>query len=126
MTAGEETLEGTVSAIDPTIRNGVLTFTRVARRQVARRCCGRTCGSTWTCSPSARRRALRVARGPFATGEGAQNVFVLHGAFAERRRLRLGAASPTHFEVLEGLREGDEVIVSDMTDYLHAARLRVR
>jgi hypothetical protein len=45
---------------------------------------------------------------------------------ARRTRVRLGAASPTHLEVLEGLAEGDEVIVSDMTDYLHAREIRVR
>lgn len=125
VSAGEEKLEGAVSAIDPTIRNGVLTFSvsLADKSHAALRPNLRVDVDVLT---ERKGRALRVARGPFASGEGAQNVFVLHGAFAERRRLRLGAASPTHFEVLEGLREGEEVIVSDMTDYLHAARLRVR
>ncbi len=41
-------------------------------------------------------------------------------------RVTLGVASPTHLEVLEGLAEGDEVIVSDMTDYQHAREIGLR
>jgi HlyD family secretion protein len=123
--AGEQALEGAVSAIDPTIRNGVLSFT-VALAEKSHRALRPNLRVDVDVLTSRKDRALRVARGPFASGEGAQNVFVVRGSAAERRRVRLGAASPTHFEVLEGLREGEEVIVSEMTDYLHAARLRVR
>ena len=42
------------------------------------------------------------------TIEGALGVFVVKGDTAVQTRVRLGAASPTHFEVLEGLVEGDE------------------
>jgi HlyD family secretion protein len=122
---GEETLEGTVAAVDPTIRGGVLTFTvaLAGKSHAALRPNLRVDVDVLTeRKPS----ALRVARGPFATGEGSQSAFVVRGSQAERKRIRLGAASPTHFEVLEGLREGDEVIVSDVSEYLHAGRLRVR
>ena len=72
-------------------------------------------------------RALRVERGPFATGEGAQSVFVVRGGRARRMRVTLGVASPTaSSKVLEGLAEGDEVIVSDMTDYQHAREIGLR
>jgi HlyD family secretion protein len=123
--AGEETLAGTVSAVDPTIRNGVLTFS-VSLEEKAHPVLRPNLRVDVDVLTERKARVLRVGRGPFAAGEGAQNVFVLRGSQAERRRVRLGAASPTHLEVLEGLREGDEVIVSDMSDYLHARTLRVR
>jgi len=123
--AGEETLDGTVSAVDPTIRNGVLTFT-VSLADKSRPVLRPNLRVDVDVLTETKAFALRVGRGPFATGDGAQNAFVLRGSEAERRRIRLGAASPTHLEVLEGLREGDVVIVSDMSDYLHAGRLRVR
>jgi HlyD family secretion protein len=123
--AGEETLDGTVSAVDPTIRNGVLTFT-VSLADKSRPVLRPNLRVDVDVLTERKARALRVGRGPFATGDGVQNAFVLNGSEAERRRIRLGAASPTHLEVLEGLREGDVVIVSDMSEYLHAGRLRVR
>jgi HlyD family secretion protein len=121
----EKRLEGTVSAVDPTIRNGVLSFTvsLAERSHPGLRPNLRVDVDVLTESKA---RVLRVARGPFASGDGAQNAFVLRGAEAERRRILLGAASPSHFEVMAGLREGEEVIVSEMSDYLHAGRVRLR
>lgn len=123
--AGEDELEGTVSAIDPTIRNGVLTFT-VALADKSAPVLRPNLRVDVDVLTARKGRALRVLRGPFATGDGVQNAFVVHGDLAERRKVRLGAASPTHFEVLEGLRPGEVVIVSEMTDYLHAGKVRIR
>jgi HlyD family secretion protein len=123
--SGDLALRGTVSAIDPTIREGVMTFTVALedRSNAALRPNMRVDVFVLT---EQRARALRVERGPFATGEGAQSVFVVRGGVARRTRVKLGASSPTHLEVLEGLSEGDEVVVSDMTDYLHAREIRLR
>jgi HlyD family secretion protein len=122
---GELELRGSVAAVDPTIRNGVMTFTVALedRSNAALRPNLRVDVFVLT---ERKARALRVERGPFATGEGTQNVFVVRNGIARRTRVRLGVASPTHLEVLEGLSEGDEVIVSDMADYLHAGEIRVR
>jgi HlyD family secretion protein len=70
--------------------------------------------------------ALRVRKGVSTSGEGVQQVFVIRGSRAERTRVRFGIASFDFVEVAEGLREGDEVVVSDMTDYLHLSSIRVR
>jgi HlyD family secretion protein len=123
--AAGQSLRGTISAVDPTVREGVLTFT-VALEDKSNAVLRPNLRVDVYVLTEQRARALRVERGPFASGEGAQSVFVLRGGTALRTRAKLGAASPTHFEVLEGLAEGDEVIVSDMTDYLYAREIRVR
>jgi HlyD family secretion protein len=69
---------------------------------------------------------LRLARGPFAQGSGAQQVFVVRGDRAYRSPIRLGVSNFDYFEVTEGLQAGDEVIVSDMRDYESAPELRLR
>jgi HlyD family secretion protein len=122
---GELKLRGSVAAIDPTIRDGVLTFT-VALEDKSNAALRPNLRVDVFVLTEPKARALRVARGPFATGEGEQSVFVLRGSMARRTRVRLGVASPTHLEVLEGLVEGDEVVVSDMSDYLHAGELKIR
>ena len=67
-----------------------------------------------------------MKRGPFATGEGTQPVFVVRGDRAVRTPVRFGASSADYFEIAGGLVAGDEAIVSDMRDYLSAKELRLK
>jgi HlyD family secretion protein len=69
---------------------------------------------------------LKVTRGPFADGTGSQPVFVRRGNRAVRVTAELGVASFEEVEVLSGLVEGDEIIISDMRDYAHLADVRLR
>lgn len=72
--------------------------------------------------------ALRVSTGPFAQGAGSEEVFVVDagGRGAVKRRANFGLAGAEYLEVTDGLREGDEVIVSDMRDYKHLERIRLK
>jgi len=70
--------------------------------------------------------ALRVRKGPFADGEGRREVFVIRGNRAYRTPVELGLSGFEEFEVVQGLSPGDEVILSDMKDYLHLRELRIR
>lgn len=69
---------------------------------------------------------LRLPRG-VATGTArAQQVFVVHGNHATRTRVVLGETGAEAVEILEGLREGDEVVISDMQDYEHVGSVKLR
>ena len=70
--------------------------------------------------------AIRVARGPFLTGEGAQDVFVVRDDRAMRTRVELGLIGYDAVEISKGVQPGDELIVSDMTNYLHARELKLK
>jgi HlyD family secretion protein len=59
-----------------------------------------------------RENVLIVDRGYFLDQEGAGYVYLVHGNVAERRPVRLGAASVTKVEVLDGLDVGDQVVVA--------------
>jgi HlyD family secretion protein len=70
---------------------------------------------------------LRLPRGPYAQGGGLdQQLFVIEGDVARRVQVRLGSGSHEHVEAVEGLSEGDQVVLSDMADYVHARELRIR
>jgi HlyD family secretion protein len=71
-------------------------------------------------------RALRVRRGSFADGNGAHEVFVVRGNRAERTSIRLGLASFDEVEITAGLHEGDEILISDMREYLHLKEIALR
>ena len=48
------------------------------------------------------------------------------GAYAERVQVRLGRISVNEVEVAAGLREGDQIILSDTSTYRDAQRIRIR
>jgi HlyD family secretion protein len=73
-----------------------------------------------------RARALRVRKGTSLNGEGPQDVLVIRDDVAVRTPVRLGLSSFDCCEVLDGLLEGDEVILSDMSDYMHMKEVKVK
>lgn len=70
--------------------------------------------------------ALRVPRGPFSQNGADGQVFVVRGDRAVRRDVRFGISGYDHYEVLAGLEAGDEVILSDMSDYTHLEQVNLK
>jgi len=68
---------------------------------------------------------LRLEKGAFASAEGKLEVFVVRGRRAVRTVVRVGAFGANDVEILEGLTEGDEVIVSSTSDYASANEIRI-
>ena len=71
-------------------------------------------------------RALRLKRGPAINGRsGLHEVFVVRGHTAVKTEVRIGLANFEYYEVEEGVLEGDEVIISDVKDYLHLDEVQI-
>jgi HlyD family secretion protein len=114
---GDEAIAGTVSTVYPTIENGVVKFT-VALAEPARPSLRPSLRVDVYVVTDRKPRTLTVARGPFAE-DSSRRAFVVRGDRAVRVPLVLGLTGADTVEVVSGAREGDEVIVSDMRDYLH-------
>ncbi|HNP34226.1 MAG TPA: HlyD family efflux transporter periplasmic adaptor subunit [Woeseiaceae bacterium] len=69
--------------------------------------------------------ALLLPNGPFFNDTGGAWVFVLNGdrSVAERRTVQLGRRNPNSIEVLAGLQDGDEVIISSYSSFISVDRL---
>jgi HlyD family secretion protein len=122
---GEENLDGTVSNVLPTIKNGIITV-QVALKDKSSPLLRSNLRVDAYIVTGRRPNALRIRKGPFADGEGRADVFVVRGDRATRTRVELGLSGFDQFEVVNGLAAGDEVIVSDMKDYLHLQEIRIR
>jgi len=72
-----------------------------------------------------RENVLRVARGSFVEEFGARYAYVLREGIAEKAPVRLGLSSIAHVEVLEGLKEGDRVVVSGSDVFGERTRVAV-
>ena len=60
-----------------------------------------------------RRDVLKVRRGPFLESGGGNEAYLVEGGVARRHAIRAGAASVEEVEILGGLEEGDDIIISD-------------
>lgn len=63
--------------------------------------------------------ALLVDAGSFYQSTGGQWIFVVDqsGALAERRNIKIGRQNPQWYEVLEGLKPGEQVVTSSYENY---------
>jgi HlyD family secretion protein len=75
---------------------------------------------------ASRANALRLPKGPFAQGGAAEPVFVIRGDRAVRRSVRFGVSGYDHLEILDGLSEGEDVILSDMNEYEHLEQVSLK
>jgi HlyD family secretion protein len=64
---------------------------------------------------------LMVDRGAFVDQEGGGFAYLVHANVAERHPVRLGAASVSKVEILDGLNVGDQIVVSG-TDAFNGAQ----
>ena len=72
-----------------------------------------------------RESVLRVARGSFVEESGGRWAYVAKGNIAVKRPIRLGAHSLTHVEVLDGLKAGDEIVVTGSNMFKSADRVQL-
>jgi HlyD family secretion protein len=120
----ETRLDGLVSRVVPAIKNGLVTLSvSLAENHHARlRSNLRVDVDLVT---DRRSRTRRVAKGAFGGSEGDTYVFVVTGGSAVKRRVRLGVSSAERYEVLDGLAEGDDVILNDMSEYAHMDQIKL-
>ncbi|MBP7050615.1 MAG: HlyD family efflux transporter periplasmic adaptor subunit [Phycisphaerae bacterium] len=71
---------------------------------------------------------LSVGRPVYASTEGATELFkvVEDGRFAVRSRVQFGRSSVSTIEILDGLQVGDEIILSDMSQWDGQDRIRLK
>jgi HlyD family secretion protein len=118
-------LAGTIKNILPAIQNGIITV-QIDLEDKTNKILRSNLRVDVQIITERRDRVLRIKKGPALAGEGANEVFVIRGAAAIKTPVRLGLASFDAFEVISGLLEGDEVIISDTSDYLHLKELAVK
>ena len=120
----DEDLQGTVSEVLPTVENGVLHFT-VALAEPSHAGLRPSLRGDVLVVTERKPRALRVKRGPFADNS-ARQAFVVRGDRAVRIPIQVGVAGVDDVELLSGAAEGDELIISDMKDYMHLGEVRIK
>jgi len=120
----EDYLDGVISNILPTIKNGAMTF-EISLAEKASPLLRSNLRTDVLIITSKKDGILRIKKGPFINGDGKQEVFVIRGDIAIKVPVTIGIASFDVYEIVDGLIEGDEVIISDMRDYLHLSEVKL-
>ena len=118
-------LAGTVARVQPEVRDGQVTVS-VSIDEKAHAALRPNLRVDVELVTDTKDRALRLPRGSFAAADGGVEVWVLRSGEAVKTRVRLGVSNADHYEAVSGLAEGDVVVLSEMTDYAHLSRVRLK
>ena len=122
---GSEKLEGHVSSVTPLSKNGVISFTVQLAEDNHRRLRSGLKTDVYVMN-SVKEDVLRIANASYYVGRGEYELFVLTGdKEVEKRKIRLGDSNFEYVEVVEGLKPGDRVIVSDMSQFKNKKSLKL-
>jgi HlyD family secretion protein len=120
---GTEQLEGIVSSVTPLSRNGVISFSVQLNNDNHKRLRSGLKTDVYVMD-AVKDNILRIANGPYYTGKGAYELFVLEGNTLIKRKVELGESNYESVEVVSGLKEGEQVVVSDMSKYKNNNKLK--
>ena len=118
-------LTGRIDTILPTIENGIMAF-QIGLDDKTSHLLRSNLRVDVLIITGRKEKALRLKKGPALTGGGTREVFVIRGNVAVRTPARLGLASFDTVEVEQGLMDGDEAIISDVSDIEHLKEVSIK
>jgi HlyD family secretion protein len=123
--SGDTRLAGRVHKILPTVQNGIVTF-EVHLDEPDHSILRPNLRVDVHAVTEQRTDALCLRRGPLLSVDGRDHVFVVRGDKAVRTPVTIGLSNFELYEITDGLAEGDEVIISDMSDYRKSKEVKLR
>lgn len=121
---GSEKLDGTVSDVTPLSKNGVISFTVQLEEDNHKRLRSGLKTDVYVMN-AVKDDVLRIANSSYYVGKGEYELFVVNGSQLLKRKVQLGDSNFEYVEVVSGLQEGDQVIVSDMNAYKDKNKLKI-
>jgi len=122
---GNEQLTGAVSSVTPLSKNGIIQFTVQLEDDNHPRLRSGLKTDVYVMN-AVKDDVMRIANGPYYTGKGTYELFVLNGGTLEKRKLQLGESNFEYVEVVSGLQPGDKAVVSDMSEYRNRNKIKVK
>jgi HlyD family secretion protein len=120
----DATIEGTIESVDPRIENGVMRF-YVTLDEPSHARLRNNLRVDVSVVTGRRTRALIARRGTLGRTNATQ-AFVVRGAYAVRVPVRFGLAGDDTIEIVDGLQEGDTVVISDMSQMEDVEKVKIK
>lgn len=122
---GKTKLDGMISNMTPQSSNGVIKFTvRLDDDANSKLRSGQK--TDVFISSDVVEDAVRIPKGNYYNGPGVYNMFFVVGDELERREVKLGESNYEYVEVKSGIKPGDKVVTSDMSNLKDYTTLKIR
>ena len=122
---GSEKLEGTVSSVTPLSKNGVISFTVQLKEDNHRRLRSGLKTDVYVMN-AVKEDVMRITNASYYVGRGEYDLFVCDSdKEIVKRKVQLGDSNFEFVEVISGLQPGDQVVVSDMSQYKNKNKLKL-
>jgi HlyD family secretion protein len=118
-------LRGTVANVYPSVQNGIITFDIQLDERNNKQLRPNMKVEVFLVT-AVHSKVLRVTNGPAFKGASPQDIFVLNNGKAEKRTIHTGLSNFDFVELLDGIKPGDMVITSDMTEYKNSKELTIK
>lgn len=121
---GRDELTGMVSSVTPLSKNGIIQFTVQLDDDDNARLRSGLKTDVYVMN-AIKQDVMRIANGPYYSGQGSYELFVMDGSTLVKRKVQLGESNYEYVEVISGLQPNDRVVVSDMSQYRNKSKLKV-
>lgn len=122
---GNEKLTGLVGNVAPAVANGIIKFTVTLDQNDNSKLRSGLKADVYVIN-SIKENALRIANRLYYHGPGKYEMWVVNNGIAKKRTVVLGESSYEYVEVLDGLNEGEAVIVTDLSRFKSKTKLRIK
>lgn len=121
---GDEELEGTILNVIPSSKNGIVNFTVMFKEPNHPRLRSGLKTDVFV-MVGVKDKVLRIPNGSYFSGKNTYVLWVMKGSKAVQREVQLGESSYNYVEVIKGLEEGEEVILSGLEGYGSSKELTI-
>jgi len=121
---GTEKLTGIVSNVTPLSKNGIIQFSAQLDNDANKRLRSGLKADVYVMN-AIKEDVMRIANGSYYTGAGQYELFVLENGTLVKRKVQLGDSNYEFVEVVSGLKPGEKVVVSDMSQFKNSNKIKV-
>jgi HlyD family secretion protein len=118
-------LRGNISNVQPAVENGTVKFSVSLSDKNSKLLRSNLKVDVFVIT-SYKERTTRIKNGPAFNGSEEQQIFVLKGNEAIRRKIKTGESNSDFIEISSGIQPGESMITSDMQDFIHLEKVRVK
>jgi HlyD family secretion protein len=120
----QHNLVGHLETLSPTIENGVMKLT-INLQQPDNKILHQNIRVNVGLITERAEQAKIILKGPFVSGKGLQNIFIIRDGVAYRTSVKIGFSDKDNYQIIGNVEQGDQVIISDTRRLAHLEKFTV-
>jgi len=121
----DSTIRGTVSNIDPSVKNGIVSFDVELQERNSKLLRPNMKVDIYLVTAS-KNNVMRVANGAAFKGAATQDIFVVKNGKAQRATVNIGMTNFDYVELTNHVKPGDVIITSDMSAFKNSKEIIIK